>query len=122
METKKVSPANYTPELIEEIKAGYDPKASESERTMQLQTLQESTGKSVQSLRMKLTQLGLYVKLETKKAVKKDKKPTRSELQSKLEAVMDKAPDTLIGVERANAGSIQAIIDFIGELKTQVQA
>ena len=39
METKKVSPANYTPELIEEIKAGYDPKASESERTMQLQTL-----------------------------------------------------------------------------------
>ena len=118
----KAKTVNYTPEIIEQLKTGYDPKASESERIIQLQKLQTLTGKSVQSLRMKLTQLGLYVKLETKTTVKKEKKPSRADLQSQLEAVMGRAPDSLIGVERANVGSIQAIIDCITELKAPAKA
>lgn len=111
---------NYTPEMIATLKENYIPTDTEAQRTLQVADLAELLERSVQSIRMKLTQLGIYVPLVKVKAEKKAKKPTRAELQTALELALEFEPDTLAGFERANAGSLQRVIDKVLSLKTQL--
>ena len=69
---------------------------------------------------MKLTSLNLYISLVKKTTVKKDKKPTRAELQSQLEAVLNYEPDTLTGFDRANAAGLLKVIASVTAFKLAI--
>jgi len=99
-ESKKTS-ENYTDEMTEALRDGYDPEASEATRTEQMEELAHKVGKSVASVRSKLVRMKLYVK---KEYVKKtgDKPETKETIVADMARELGVDADTsLAGLEKA---------------------
>lgn len=61
MATATVKAANYTEAQVTEMKAAYNPAASETERKAMVESLAEKFGKSAKSIVAKLAKEGVYV-------------------------------------------------------------
>ena len=70
---------NYSKEQEAQLRAGYNPDATEEQRTAQIKALAGALGRNVASIRAKLTHMGLYIKKVY--ATKKGEKP---ELKEKI--------------------------------------
>ena len=101
---------NYSAQDVETLTAGYDGTASDEQRKEQVDVLAETLGKSAQSIRMKLTNLGLYVKPETVKA-SKAKAATREQMVESFANMLGVDPEIkLRGLEKANKTTIAFLI------------
>jgi len=94
---------NYTEELTASIVERY--QAGES-----VETIAESIGKAVRSVRSKLVREGVYVAAEKPAKAEKVEGPTKKELMRELEAV---APFAVDGFMNATKEAIQALIDHL---------
>lgn len=94
---------NYTEELTASIVQRY--QAGES-----VETIAESIGKAVRSVRSKLVREGVYVAAEKPAKAEKVEGPTKKELMRELEAV---APFAVDGFMNATKEAIQALIDHL---------
>jgi hypothetical protein len=68
---------NYTDEQVAQLKAGYNPEATEAERKAQVEALATTLGRSGKSITAKLVKMGVYVAKQYvskngEKPVKKD--------------------------------------------------
>ena len=104
--TTVLKAANYTEEQVTAIVAAY--KAGDS-----LEAIAASIGKSVPSVRAKLSALKVYVSKAVKPASEKTTKENKDGLKSKLES--------LLGVELLNieAASKQALLALINAIKSR---
>ena len=111
-ETKKGTTANYTPEMEDSLREGYNPKASEAERKTQVIELAETLGKNAQSVRSKLVRMGLYVKNapKTKTGAKVETKET---IVFELAEIMGVDADAqLSGLEKATKNCLLFLRTF----------
>ncbi len=74
---KTTTAVNYTTEQEAELKAGYNPDGTQGERDAQVEELVKVSGRTIGSIRMKLTAMGVYVKKG--KVTKSGEKVTRKE-------------------------------------------
>jgi len=116
--TTKEKAVNYSTDMIVILKEVYIPTDTQEQRIVAVKTLSKELERSEQSIRMKLTQLKLYVPMVQAKKIAKVKKPTRAELQTALERVLGFEVDTLAGFDRANASSLQRVIDRVNAILT----
>jgi hypothetical protein len=95
---------NYTEEqtaaLIERYQAGES-----------VESLAESMGKAVKSVRAKLVREGVYIAAEKPKAAKREDGPTKKELIRELESVAPQLP--VEGFMNATKEAIQAVINLM---------
>lgn len=94
---------NYTEAQVAQMIADY--QAGES-----VETIAESMGKAVRSVRSKLVREGVYVAAEKAPKAKREEGPTKKELLRELEAV---APFAVEGFMNATKEAIQAVIDVL---------
>ena len=100
----KEAKQNYSAELTAAIVERYT--AGET-----VETIAESIGKAVRSVRSKLVREGVYVAAEKAPAAKREEGPTKKELLRDLEAL---APDLPIdGFVNATKEAISALIDHL---------
>ena len=90
---------NYTAELTQKIIDDYQNGSS-------VQTIAESIGKSLQSVRSKLVREGVYIPQE-KKTSKKVQEPTKKELLRTLDELVDFPTTGLLGATK------ESILDLI---------
>ena len=90
---------NYTAELTQKIIDDYQNGSS-------VQTIAESIGKSLQSVRSKLVREGVYIAQEKTKS-NKPKEPTKKELLRVLESQVDFPVEGLLGATK------ESILDLI---------
>lgn len=95
--------ANYTEEQTAQMIADYQAGAS-------VETIAESMGKAVRSVRSKLVREGVYVAAEKPKGAKREEGPTKKQLIRDLEAL---APFEVDGFMNATKEAIQALIDHL---------
>ena len=93
---------NYTAELTQKIIDDYQNGSS-------VQTIAESIGKSLQSVRSKLVREGVYIAQEKKSKSNKPKEPTKKELLNVLE---NQVPFPVTGLLGATKDSIIDLIEF----------
>lgn len=105
---------NYSNDAIVELRAGYDVKADYKTRSEQVKALATSLGKSVQSIRMKLTQLGLYIPQEKPKSTAK-KKITKAEHITTLCKMLECAE--IDGLDNCTISTIVELQNAIKNLK-----
>ena len=107
MAEKKV---NYTAEMTAAIVQRYT--AGET-----VETIAESIGKAVRSVRAKLVREGVYVAAEKPAKVAKDEGPTKKELLRDLEALAPHFP--IEGFVNATKEALTALIDH---LESEIEA
>ena len=100
----KEAKVNYTAELTAAIVERYT--AGES-----VETIAESIGKAVRSVRSKLVREGVYVAVEKPKAAAKDEGPTKKELLAVLESLAPQFP--IEGFVNANKDALAALIEHL---------
>lgn len=103
MAERKVKAPNYSEELTASIVERY--QAGES-----VETIAESIGKAVRSVRAKLVREGVYQAPEKPAKAEKVEGPTKKELMRELEAI---APFPVEGLMNATKEAIQAVIDHL---------
>jgi hypothetical protein len=94
---------NYTEAQVAQMIADY--QAGQS-----VETIAESMGKAVRSVRSKLVREGVYVAAEKPAKAKREEGPTKKELIRELEAI---APFPVEGLMNATKEAIQAVIDHL---------
>lgn len=115
--TTATKAVNYTDQDIETLAAGYDGAASDEARKEQVSALAEKLGKSEQSIRMKLTNLGLYVKPEPKASDKKARSATREQMVESFATMLNVDPEIkLRGLEKANKTTIAFLVQTFQSL------
>jgi hypothetical protein len=103
MAERKVKAPNYSEELTASIVERY--QAGES-----VETIAESIGKAVRSVRAKLVREGVYQAPEKPAKAEKVEGPSKKELMRELEAI---APFPVEGLMNATKEAIQAVIDHL---------
>jgi predicted transcriptional regulator len=94
---------NYTEAQVAQMIADY-------QAGMTVETIAESMGKAVRSVRSKLVREGVYVAAEKAPKAKREEGPTKKELMRELEAI---APFPVDGLMNATKEAIQAVIDLL---------
>lgn len=94
---------NYTEAQVAQMIADY--QAGES-----VETIAESMGKAVRSVRSKLVREGVYVAAEKAPKAKREEGPTKKEMLRELEAV---APFEVDGFMNATKEAIRSLIDLL---------
>jgi hypothetical protein len=105
MADAKTKTANYTEEMLERMVAMYEQLGNEG-----LETIAESIGRPVRSVRSKLVREGVYVAETKAPKVAKDTGPSKKELLNTLEAFGAFEVDGLTGATKA---ALQELIDFV---------
>lgn len=100
----KEAKQNYTAEMTAAIVDRYT--AGET-----VETIAESIGKAVRSVRSKLVREGVYVAAEKAPAAKREEGPTKKELLRDLEALAPHLP--IEGFVNATKEAITALIDHL---------
>jgi len=103
MAERKVKAPNYTEEMTAAIVERY--QAGES-----VETIAESIGKAVRSVRSKLVREGVYIAPEKPAKAEKVEGPSKKELMRELEAI---APFPVEGLMNATKEAIQAVIEHL---------
>jgi hypothetical protein len=93
---------NYTEELTAAIVQRY--QAGEP-----VETIAESIGKAVRSVRSKLVREGVYVAVEKPKAQAKVEGPSKKELVNELESLVDFPVDGLMGATKEAIAHVIAL-------------
>jgi hypothetical protein len=108
--TKKA--ANYSATDIEQLLAGYDPKATEETRNAQVQELASDMGRKTASIIAKLVNLGVYVKKAPKA---KDGTPSMSKSArvAVLAERMGVAGEVLESLEKANVNVVKLVSEWV---------
>jgi len=114
-ETKKVTQANYSEEMVSRLHEVYKPEDSEEHREEQLQALSDELGKGVKSIRAKLVREGLYVKKEYKTKDNKKAETKETIVGQIADALSVDADTSLSGLEKATKNCLLF-------LRTTVQA
>lgn len=96
----KEAKVNYTEAQTDSMKAAYAAGAS-------VESIAESMGKAVRSVRSKLVREGVYVAAEKAVKAKREDGPTKKELMRDLEAI---APFEVEGFMNATKEAIQSLI------------
>ncbi len=105
---------NYTKEMVQKLRIGYNPKADEETRDEQIAELAQELGRTPASVRAKLVRLQLYVAKE-----KKSKDGSKAETKDKI--VEDIARSLGVGsavvdsLTKATKKSLKLIRDNIKE-------
>ena len=94
---------NYTPAQTAQMIADY--QAGQS-----VESIAESMGKAVRSVRSKLVREGVYVAAEKATKAKREDGPTKKELMRDLEAI---APFEVEGFMNATKEAIRSMIDVL---------
>jgi hypothetical protein len=94
---------NYTPAQTAQMVSDY-----QSGQTVE--SIAESMGKAVRSVRSKLVREGVYVATEKAVKAKREDGPTKKELMRDLESV---APFQVEGFANATKEAIQSLIDLL---------
>ena len=100
---------NYTEDMVARILSDY-------EAGIDLETIAESVGKTVRSVRSKLVREGVYVAQPKAVRAKRDEGPTKKEMLRTLEALAPFPVEGLMGATKA------AISDVIAYLQSQETA
>jgi hypothetical protein len=95
---------NYTEEQTADLIQRY--QAGES-----VESLAESIGKAVRSVRAKLVREGVYIAAEKPKGAKREEGPTKKELLRDLEAIAPNLP--IDGFVNATKEAISALIELL---------
>ena len=105
----KTSTVNYTPEMIETMTEMYKSALGDTERKEMVTTISETLGKSVASIRAKLSKLGVYIK--PKPTTKSGSVVIRkAELVNNIADLLGKDADLLGSLEKATKFSLEAVI------------
>jgi hypothetical protein len=102
--TKNMKAVNYTPEMTAQIVDDY-------QAGITVETIADSIGKSVRSVRSKLVREGVYV-AKPKVTARKSDEPTKKELLIELESVAPFSVDGFMGATKP------AIMDLIAHFKS----
>lgn len=101
---------NYTPEMVDQMVAMYEELGNDG-----LETIAETLGRGVRSVRSKLVREGVYVAAEKPKASKRDDGPTKKELLNRLEEIAPFGVDGLMGATKAAITEIIAFVESVQE-------
>ena len=104
-DTKPVSKANYTDEMVEQAISMYQDLGNEG-----LDQIAEAIGKNVRSVRSKLVREGVYVASPKTSAAKREG-PTKKELLHQLEAVAPFEVDGFMGATKSAISDLIAHFD-----------
>lgn len=102
---------NYSPEMVARLHEVYDGEASEDERDVAVAQLAEELGKSAPSVRMKLTNEGIYV-AKTKAPAGKNT-VRKSELVQKIADAIDMDVDAAGSLEKATKAVLVRILKVL---------
>lgn len=108
-----MSEVNYTVEMENILKTNYDPEDSEANRDAQIKEIAEAVGRSAQSVRAKLTRMGLYVP----KAPKTEKAPriTKAQIVRYIAQAMDVSEEAIESLEKANKSTLTLIVSYLSQ-------
>ena len=95
---------NYSVELTAQIVSSY-------ENGVALEQIAQESGKSVRSLRAKLSQLGVYK--TTKPAAKKSTGVTREKIVGAIEASLNMPEGSLSSLTTAKKGELEALLKAV---------
>ena len=109
----KTATVNYTPEMIETMTALYTSvsgkDSTDTERKEMVVTISGEIGKTVNSVRAKLSKLNLYIK--PKPTTKSGVTPVRkSALVSEIATLLDRDEDLLGSLEKSTKFALNAVI------------
>ena len=99
---------NYSQDKIERMLSVYEPVATDEERDVQIAILAEELGKSLPSIRAKLTHLGVYVpkfKVQAGKAG-----PSKAALVAAIAAELDVQEEVIESLEKANKQTLARVL------------
>jgi hypothetical protein len=111
MADAKTKTANYTDAMVAQMLDMYEQLGNEG-----MDTIAETIGRPVRSVRSKLVREGVYVAAPVKAKAKRDEGPTKKELLNTLEALVPFEVEGLMGATKA------AIADLIAFAQTQETA
>jgi hypothetical protein len=111
MADAKTKTANYTDAMVAQMLDMYEQLGNEG-----MDTIAETIGRPVRSVRSKLVREGVYVAAPVKVKAKRDEGPTKKELLNTLEALVPFEVEGLMGATKA------AIADLIAFAQTQETA
>lgn len=99
---------NYSEEAVKTLYAVYRPDMNDAAREAQIRALAEELGKSLPSIRAKLTHLGVYkpkFKVEAGKAG-----PTKAALVTAIAATLDVQEEVIESLEKANKQTLLRVL------------
>ena len=114
---------NYSPENETYMREVYDPSASEAERTTQIETIAGKLGKTVASVRSKLSHMQVYVPLSKPEATGKGrilKSDILSEIAANANHPNDQFFDSLAGANRDVLKWVIALQTRVFDLETEL--
>ena len=95
---------NYTDSMVDALRAGYDPEATDADRKAQVADLALEVGRSEASVRAKLTREGIYVPLTKAPA---GKAPVRkAQLVQVIATQLDVDVDVIGSLEKATKNTL----------------
>jgi hypothetical protein len=112
--TGKAKVENYGADAIAYMQATYLPESLESERDSQMDQIAEKLGKTVASVRSKLSHMSMYVPKIA--AAKKGKRSTKADVLTRIAAVAGLKNDDFFG---SLAGANRDVLLWIVQLQTK---
>ena len=106
MSTKKAVIVNYTPAIVATISADYA-------AGIELATIAEKTGKTVASIRAKLSSLGLYKAKTTAEKTGKKGGITKASLVSDISAIVSGDKNGLESLQSATIADLKTVLSFL---------
>ena len=100
---------NYTAEMVAVLLAGYDPEATQDERTAQIAAISKEIDRPTRSVIAKLTSEGVYVP-KVYKTKKGEKVVRKSALVAELASLMGVEEDVISSVEKATKKTLQLFV------------
>ena len=117
---------NYTKEQEEFILATYNPEASQDERDAQVEAIVEKTGKTLRSVRGKLSSMNLYVKANPTSKVTGEKPAKKEEIAARLVVVAGVDGDgkalNAESLQKANKTDLQFLVNRLTEMQAEIDA
>ena len=110
MADTKTSKVNYTEAMVEQMIQMYAELGNEG-----LDTIAETIGKPVRSVRSKLVREGVYVAAPEKPKAKKEEGPTKKELLNQLESLVAFDVSGLMGATKEAIAHVIALAEQHGE-------
>lgn len=110
MADTKTSKVNYTEAMVETMLQMYAELGNEG-----LDTIAETIGKPVRSVRSKLVREGVYVTAPEKPKAKKEEGPTKKELLNQLESLVAFDVSGLMGATKEAIAHVIALAEQHGE-------
>lgn len=122
----KAKKENYTKEQEQFIVATYNPEASQEERDAQVEAIVQETGKTLRSVRGKLSSMKLYVKANPTSKVTGEKPAKKEEIAARLVVVagVDGEGKSLNAesLEKANKTDLQFLVNRFTELQAELDS